>query len=222
MKKIAFTAIVWLVCTAIHAQQPFPRPKPGSNPPKIPNGNTLPATNPEIIKGAEEKKQIDKILNAHVTKIRLIVSSYNVTPTTFVSRQFTVKSTRSDGFSYSYDFGKSEPTSYDTPKSIFWQFDRKDKMVTYKDLMNEGFTVFLSLRHPRRTAVPLEATFAVEFIFNNGNSVIVSMGDKIMIPGQPQMHFKNVYIAEFSRTFKGPTDVLPNPEDPLVPPTPPR
>ncbi|MGJ7031997.1 hypothetical protein [Niabella hirudinis] len=179
---------------------------------------------PRITKAAEEKKRVNKILNAKLTKIRLIVSDYNVTPASYNKRKFIVKSAKSGGFSYDYYFDKTDPVYYnDGSKSLYWQFDRKEQLVTYKDLMNEGFVVTVELRFPQRDKTnPYEATFAADFIFSDGNHVIVSMKDPIMIKGYPQIHFKNPHIVYFSKTFAGPTPVIPDPEIPFVAPAAPK
>jgi len=200
MKKIILAAMIMLLAVGSQAQ------------PKIPS------IDPRIKKGVEEKKRVDKILNATVVKINFIASDYNFSPTIYSSRILQVHSLRKGGgFSYNYNFGKISPVEYNSAsRSTYWQFNFNGKTVTYKDLMNEGFEVTMQLQDPQRNvSKPLKANFAVEFIFSDGNRVVVSMVDEITIPGHPQMHFEYPNLASFRKTFAGPTNVIPDPENPL-------
>ncbi len=228
MKKI----IAGIICSAfvvnagsqVQVLKPLPTPTHINNKPS----GKIPPTDPRIQKAAEEKKRIDKILNATVSKITFTAwgaDLYNPKRTLVI----TLEGVNDNKFYWSKNTQGGEIIeTINKPKnhSRTWSFSPVDapgfKNANYKSFLQNGFKARV-LKLDSDNGSPFKANFSVTFLFTDGTSVDVAFQGVTIggsegvwdltakVNGNPVSG--NWILPAANKSFPG--SVFPDPENPL-------
>ena len=235
MKKIIIVAITVLLAVSTQAQITVnSRPKPNTNAttkvdPKIPK------TDPRIIKAAENKKRIDNILNAHISKI--IFKAWGgklFNPK--IGIMLRLAGNNNNKFNWLGNTHGNEAQIVETihGTSRTWIFPDLFKNnpnyneVDYKYFLQNGFNATLTA--DTKGTEEYKANFSLTFIFNDGTTVLVPFQGATIAGAEGEWLLskkengnsggRNWIVKSCYKSFLG--SVFDDPENPFVEPTAPK